>query len=327
MGNKQAEFAGEPLHVSVAMCTYNGSAFLGEQLDSIAIQTLQPCELIVCDDRSTDDTTTILQAFARRVSFPMRIFINEENLGTTRNFAKALRLCTGEFVALCDQDDVWSKVKLERLVGLLEADSQALGAFSDASILDSESRMMEGSLWQRFRFGTSKLEAFRHDPATLLLKHDIVTGATLMIRRSVLDLFGSIPTCWLQDGWLTWMIILNGRIVLTPEKLTGYRLHAAQQVGTGSMALAERIESIRFAERDRYEKVAQQCEAVINFIQTRNPQQAEITEKLVAKARFMRNRARLGSGMAGKLWFIVTNVGNYERYARGLRSMRKDLVL
>lgn len=99
--------------VSVAMATYNGAAFLGEQLASIRAQTLLPSELVVCDDGSTDDAVIILEEFARTAPFPVRIERNEKNLGHADNFLKAASLCRSPLVAYCDQDDVWAPKKLE----------------------------------------------------------------------------------------------------------------------------------------------------------------------------------------------------------------------
>ena len=62
---------------SVAMCTYNGARFLREQLDSIAAQTRPPDELVVCDDRSTDGTTAVVEAFAASAPFPVRLHVND----------------------------------------------------------------------------------------------------------------------------------------------------------------------------------------------------------------------------------------------------------
>ena len=94
------------MKTSIALCTYNGEKFLREQLDSIALQTLLPDELVACDDRSCDSTMEILQEFRERVSFPVHIHQNEENLGSTKNFEKAIKLCSGDIIALCDQADV-----------------------------------------------------------------------------------------------------------------------------------------------------------------------------------------------------------------------------
>src|SRR5882724_11959920 len=93
--------------ISVAMCTYNGAGFLSEQLESIAAQTRLPDELVICDDRSTDESVEIVRNFARHTPFSVRLEMNEENLGSTKNFEKSIGLCQGEIIALADQDDVW----------------------------------------------------------------------------------------------------------------------------------------------------------------------------------------------------------------------------
>ena len=51
--------------ISVAMCTYNGERYIREQLDSINNQTVQPNEIVICDDGSTDDTISIIKEFQK----------------------------------------------------------------------------------------------------------------------------------------------------------------------------------------------------------------------------------------------------------------------
>ena len=108
------------MKISIALCTYNGGRFLGEQLRSLREQTKSPFEIIVCDDGSTDETPQLVRDFAASVDFPVVFVANEANLGSTRNFDQAIRLCRGEAIALCDQDDLWAPNKLERLTQILE---------------------------------------------------------------------------------------------------------------------------------------------------------------------------------------------------------------
>src|SRR5258708_3955131 len=99
--------------ISVAMCSYNGARFLREQLESIATQTRLPDELIIFDDRSTDETIEIIDAFVKHARFPVRVEISESTRGATKNFEKAIALCQHEIITLADQDDVWHPNKLE----------------------------------------------------------------------------------------------------------------------------------------------------------------------------------------------------------------------
>ena len=103
------------LRISVAMCTFNGGRYLEQQLESIAEQTQQPCELVVCDDGSTDDTIAILKRFKANAPFPVTVVENAVRMGSTSNFDQAIGMARGEFIALCDQDDRWLPHKLERL--------------------------------------------------------------------------------------------------------------------------------------------------------------------------------------------------------------------
>src|SRR4051812_29809463 len=99
--------------VSVAMATYNGAEFIRDQLRSLALQKRLPDELVVSDDGSTDDTVDILEAFAETAPFPVRISVNRENLGFTRNFERAILGCGGDIIYICDQDDVWFPNKIQ----------------------------------------------------------------------------------------------------------------------------------------------------------------------------------------------------------------------
>lgn len=106
--------------ISVALATYNGEKFLKEQLESLAAQTVHPLELVVCDDGSADSTLEILREFASTAAFPVRIYINDINLGYADNFLKAAGFCQGDWIAFCDQDDVWLPRKLECVVQTIQ---------------------------------------------------------------------------------------------------------------------------------------------------------------------------------------------------------------
>src|SRR5512139_3417667 len=88
--------AGQPdryMKTSVALCTYNGERYLLEQLESIAGQTVPVDEIVICDDHSTDRTPDIIRNFAATSTLPVRAYFNEKNLGSDKNFEKAIELC------------------------------------------------------------------------------------------------------------------------------------------------------------------------------------------------------------------------------------------
>jgi glycosyltransferase involved in cell wall biosynthesis len=120
--------------ISVALAAYNGEKYIREQIDSILNQTYQDFELIVCDDCSIDSTWAILQEYEQRDS-RIHCYLNEKNLGLNKNFEKAIKLCTGEYIAISDQDDIWTA---DHLAGLLENIGDNLICCGDSMLVNEK---------------------------------------------------------------------------------------------------------------------------------------------------------------------------------------------
>jgi len=121
--------------ISIALATYNGGAFLQEQLDSLASQFLLPMELVVSDDGSDDQTLDIVLNFSKTSPFPVKLVQNRERLGYGANFLNAASICKGTHVAFCDQDDVWLPHKISRLSAIFQKGSFDMVAHS-ARVVD-----------------------------------------------------------------------------------------------------------------------------------------------------------------------------------------------
>src|SRR5437660_962846 len=113
---------------SVVMCTYNGARYLQAQLDSIARQSTRPDELVVCDDHSTDDTPEIVRRFGSTAAFPVRVHVNEKNLGIHQNFGRAMSLANADVIFLSDQDDVWEPGKIETFLEVFQRSAPGVQA-------------------------------------------------------------------------------------------------------------------------------------------------------------------------------------------------------
>ena len=94
------------------MATYNGERFLREQLESLYSQTMPPYEVFVSDDHSTDETHKILEEFNK--THGLKYVVNENPLGVNKNFEQAIRSCTGDYIIICDQDDLWFSDKIQK---------------------------------------------------------------------------------------------------------------------------------------------------------------------------------------------------------------------
>ena len=108
----------EPL-VSIVIATYNGSAYLEEQLESLLAQTYPAIEIIASDDCSTDNTVDILLKYAATHN-NFKIIKNKTNLGYIKNFEQAMAAASGEYIAPCDQDDYWHPDKISLMVEAIE---------------------------------------------------------------------------------------------------------------------------------------------------------------------------------------------------------------
>ncbi len=198
----------EPL-ISIALCTYNGAKYLGEQLDSILGQTYQKFEIIVVDDCSTDHTPDIVGRYAAQDS-RIKFFKNEANLGFNKNFEKAIRLTSGEYIAISDQDDIWLANKLRLL---LDNIYDKWMIFSNSSYLNESS---SGQLLENFK----PPDDFRG-----ILLFNYITGHTTLFRREFLNYIFPFPQKGYYDWWMGFVATYHHKITFIDEALTLYRVH------------------------------------------------------------------------------------------------------
>jgi len=324
-----------PVKISVAMCTYNGAAFVAEQLDSIARQTRVPDELVICDDRSTDDTLELVRDWSRHAQFDVRVEQNAERLGTIRNFDRAVGMCGGELIALSDQDDFWLPQKL----GVVEArflSDPGLGAlFSDAELVDESLRPLGRRLWQSVGFDEREQRLLQQGHSESVLMKSFVTGATLTFRKGIATLSRPFPTdlpMFIHDGWIALLALAVSRVDFVNEPLILYRQHDAQQIGArpGRDVLTKRIS--RQIKRDG--SILQDELKAMHRLRQRLQEQKIFPVRKVFKAAlddriaFLDSRACLPSSRLRRIPTIMRNLrlGHYRRFANGSLSALKDLA-
>jgi len=320
------------LRTSVAMCTFNGSRYLREQLRSISGQIRPPHELVICDDGSTDDTVRLLQAFASESSFPVRVFSNTERLGPAQNFDKAIRLCTGDVIILSDQDDLWSPQKVAKLLEVLERQPQAMYAFSDAETIDQDGALLGQSLWEAIAFRQRLDEFSGPGQLKLLLKQNLITGAAMAFRASFRDIVLPIPPGWMHDYWIVLLGSALAYGVPVPEALFQYRRHSTQVVGWRKKTFLQVCRtSLAAGQEDWWQKVAdfrQLRERVASDPLARCPNECLRLLKQKEIHLLTRARTRSSSGIsriAKVLGEAVT--GRYQRYSNSWYSIVRDLKI
>lgn len=331
------------LGISVALCTYNGERYLEEQLSSIAGQRRPPDELVVCDDRSTDRTHEILRSFAADSAFPVRIHLNDENLGSTKNFERAISLCGGDVICLADQDDVWLPKKLERIADLFGADPRLALVFTDAELIDERSSPIGSTLWGRLAFKERTQRLFsRGEGHRILALGNVATGATMAFRTTLRDLVLPIPPRWVQDYWIVLLASTVGDARPVPEVLIRYRIHAGQQIGVPHsnqrvtavdhiVRRAQLRRRMRANERAVMRQLADSFAEAVRRLEERADRFAPRTETL----RYLRGKVE-HMHLRGSIADVHSRVpvvarellrGRYHRYSGGWKSAVKDIML
>lgn len=219
--------------VSIAMATFNGQLYLREQLDSIVAQTYDNLELIIVDDCSTDDTLMLLHSYKKKYE-NIKIFQNKINLGVVKSFEKAINLCSGDFIALSDQDDVWFSNKIAILVAQI-GDNWLI--HSDSTLVDEQLNVLQES---HFKCGkqSNKVDFFDY------LINVNVTGCTAMVSRQLLNIALPFKTYYLPHDWyLTYYAAYCSKIKLINIPLIYYRQHTLNVSGAKKKNFDQYIKS------------------------------------------------------------------------------------
>jgi hypothetical protein len=324
------------MRISVALCTYNGAAHLARQLDSIAAQARRPDELVACDDGSADGTADLLRAFAGRAPFPVRVHVNPENVGSTRNFERAIGLCSGDVIALCDQDDAWLPEKLARLEAAFRDCPGAGLVVSDALLVDESLRPVGARLWDVIPFTAAQQDrAERGEAAQLLAGRNFVTGATSAFHAGLREWLLPIPPGWVHDAWVGLIAAAVAPCRLVREPLVCYRMHAGQQIGVRRQSFVGQVGTARRLDARSFERSAEAFDEARVRLEALRPhlRRADLPELIAERAAWDRARARMRGGWRlGRVPEVVRQAlrGRYRRFGLGLlgwKTAAADLVL
>jgi glycosyltransferase involved in cell wall biosynthesis len=329
------------MKISIALCTYNGEKFLTEQVNSFLSQTRLPDEVVVCDDCSSDKTVKIIRDFAARAPFPVRLYANETNLRSTKNFEKAISLCEGDIILLSDQDDVWHKNKLEKFAAAFEIDEQIGLVFCDGELVDENLTSLNSTSWQALQFDKKRQYSVKNgDGLAVILDGNVASGCMMAFRAKYKNLLLPIPNDIqdvIHDHWIALLMSTVAKVNLIPERLVKYRQHSGQQLGMSvttktSLALREKI-AIKpdfQVHQFRLEDLKKRLNDRINA-QAENYQdnKKDLLNDLNERIRHIQARTKITKNRKLSVPLIIKELFTlrYHRYSNGWRSAIKDLLL
>ncbi len=242
--------------VSIAMAIYNGEKFIAEQLDSILSQSYSNLEIIICDDHSTDSTPAILKKYSQKDDL-IKLFLNENNLGLIKNFEKVIALCSGEYIALADQDDLWEKEKIKLLSLALNSMQDVTYVFSDAYIVNETLQQKGYTLWESKKFSVhaSTFNKYPNSQAEILLKYSIVFGMSMMFKSMLKAFILPFSTNFSHDNWISLISSSIGfRGYAIKQPLIHYRQHEKQICGTKKFNITDSIATVFSIQAESYSK-------------------------------------------------------------------------
>jgi glycosyltransferase involved in cell wall biosynthesis len=320
------------LEVSVALCTYNGARYLEEQLQSIVSQSQTVREIVVADDGSTDETLAIVRRVAaapgvRSQGIEFRI-LDGGGHGVTKNFERAIAACRFNLIALCDQDDIWTAGRLERQCTEFDSRPGLSLLFGDARLVNEHGSPVGATLFDTLEVDATT-RARLHEGAAfeIFLRRNIVTGATVMFRRSLTDTALPIPREWVHDEWLAIMAAAVGEVDLMEFIVTDYRQHGNNQIGV-------RIPTVR----NKVQRVLQPRGSRNRDLAVRSNLLADRLERIVGgskgaaarrKSDFERQRADLPANRILRLAKVLrlAQTGGYRAFAsQGRIDIVRDLL-
>lgn len=333
----------QAFRISIAMTTFNGGRYLAEQLESLAAQRALPLELVVCDDGSTDDTMSILGAFAARAPFPVRVHRNPVNLGFAENFFQAARMCVGEWIAFCDQDDVWLPNRLEDV-------QSALIQRGDVALVVQNAHLCDAQLAQQGRLFPAALRPGWHAPGAQF-GFWVWLGFLQTFRADLLrDLdTGNLPHNYFpghdrlsHDKWTCLIANATGGVLVLEAPAALYRRHEAALTGSyAQQDWKQRVGKALPVGGDHYAFLAEVAAETANYLRRiAGPVRPDLTAALMRAAQgfdrmaaIQAERARLYTVRAplarlGSLWRIAAQGGYIgpPMTALGWKSGAKDVL-
>lgn len=199
--------------ISVAMATYNGENYIKEQIKSILNNLNKKDELIISDDGSTDKTIDIINSFNDK---RIKLIVGPKK-GIKQNFANAIKNCSGKYIFLSDQDDIWMKDKVDKVLTCFKNNNNIKLVIHDCNVIDKDLNIIENSF---FKLRNSKAGILKN-----IWKNSYIGCCMAFdskLKNNILPIPNNIE---MHDQWIGIIAEKSGGSLFINDKLISYRRH------------------------------------------------------------------------------------------------------
>jgi glycosyltransferase involved in cell wall biosynthesis len=219
--------------IDILMAVYNNAEFIVAQLQSLLTQTYPHIRIIIRDDCSSDHSVQLIETFCKQ--HPEKIFLikGTENLGARGNFSALVSEAKAEYIMFCDADDVWLPTKIEESLALMKKNEAIYGQntplliHTDLAVVDKDLKLLHSSFWSY-----SKINPQVANFLNRLLPHNVITGCTMLLNKSLLQLAAPIPKeAIMHDWWIGLVASAFGVIDVLNKPAVLYRQHGKNEIG------------------------------------------------------------------------------------------------
>lgn len=317
--------------ISVALCTHNGATYIEEQLVSILEQVPAPEQLVVSDDASSDETIARVREVAGRYpAVVLTVFENTAPLGVTKNFEQAIRACSGDLIALSDQDDVWHPGRLALFVAGFAAQPAVALLHSDARLVDAAGQTLGHTLAEALGVSAGEVASIHNgDAFSTLLRRNVVTGACTVFRRSLVEFAAPFPPSWVHDEWLGMIAAAVATTDFIEQPTIDYRQHGANQIGATKLTLGGKFGRMMEPRRARNARLETNISVLVDRLQRLGSRvSADTVHRALDKLDHERMRNALPETRMRRIPAVARALvaGHYGRYSRGTLDAVRDLL-
>lgn len=241
--------------ISVAMTSYNGEQYIIKQLQSLIDQTIPPDEVIIVDDCSLDGTVEVIKNFisVNSLGRHWKLICHDQNKGFIETFFQAITNTNGEYIFLCDQDDLWASNKIALMVKEMIKNPNILALSSRFQKIDEfdnnikNNSMILYSNNNLIRKPIKENECVKIDVKEVL-KYNISPGCTTAFKSTIIEKYKKLnqnATKLPHDWKINIIAALGNGLYFLNTTTTYYRLHHNNTLGINrSFNITERIKVV-----------------------------------------------------------------------------------